>query len=128
MVPWPILYWRFTENQGLLVSVQPVCAFQPYELLLQQYFCLTVKYIHTFIIKHLKKLKDSSCKASNVLKLIFKPTYRIKYTRRKMDIQKRYLDIQLCDRHLTYSVLISKFSVVISKIFISTRVKILSWR
>ena len=45
MVPWPILSWRFTENQGLLVSVQPVCVFQPYELLLQQYFWLTVKYI-----------------------------------------------------------------------------------
>ena len=45
VVPWPILYWRFTENQGLLVLVQPVCVFQTYELLLQQYFWLTVKYI-----------------------------------------------------------------------------------
>ena len=44
VVPWPILYWRFTENQGLLVLVQPVCVFQPYELLLLQYFWLTVKY------------------------------------------------------------------------------------
>ena len=45
VVPWPKLYWRFTENQGFLVSVQPVCVFQLYELLLQQYFWLTVKYI-----------------------------------------------------------------------------------
>ena len=45
VVPWPILNWRFTENQGLLVSVQPVCVFQPYELLLQQYLWLTDKYI-----------------------------------------------------------------------------------
>ena len=45
VVPWPILYWRFTENQSLLVLVQPVCVFQAYELLLQQYFWLTVKYI-----------------------------------------------------------------------------------
>ena len=45
VVPWPILYWRFTENQGLLVLVQPACVFQTYELLLQQYFWLTVKYI-----------------------------------------------------------------------------------
>ena len=29
----------------MLVLVQPVCVFQPYELLLQQYFWLTVKYI-----------------------------------------------------------------------------------
>ena len=33
VVPRPILYWRFTENQGLLVLVQPVCLFQTYELL-----------------------------------------------------------------------------------------------
>ena len=51
VVPWPILYWRFTVNQGLLVSVQPVCVFQPYELLLQQYFWLTVKY---FLSNYLK--------------------------------------------------------------------------
>ena len=58
VVPWPILCWRFTENQGLLVSVQPVCVFQPYKLLLQQYFWLTVKYIllnylKTFIYIHM---------------------------------------------------------------------------
>ena len=45
VVSRPILYWRFTENQGLLVLVQPVCVFQTYELLLQQYFWLAVKYI-----------------------------------------------------------------------------------
>ena len=45
MVPWPILYRRFTENQSLLASVQPVCVLQPYTLLLQQYVWLTVKYI-----------------------------------------------------------------------------------
>ena len=52
MVPWPILYWIFTENQGLLVSVQPVCVLLPYELLLQQYFWLTVKYI---LLNYFKK-------------------------------------------------------------------------
>ena len=45
VVPWPILYWRFTENQGFFALVQPVCVFQTYELLLQQYFWWTVKYI-----------------------------------------------------------------------------------
>ena len=35
-----------------------------------------------------------------------------------MDIQDQYLDIHLCDKHLTYSVLISKYLAVISKIFI----------
>ena len=37
-----------------------------------------------------------------------------------MDIQDPYLDIQLCDKHLTYSVLISKYSAMMSKIFILT--------
>ena len=45
VVPWPILHWRFTENQGLLALVQPVCVLQPFELLLQRYFWSTVKYI-----------------------------------------------------------------------------------
>ena len=36
----------------------------------------------------------------------------------KMDIQNQYQDIQLREKHLTYSVLISKYSSVISKIFI----------
>ena len=39
------------------------------------------------------------------------------YTRRKMDIQDQCPNIQLCDKHLTYSVEISKYSAVISKIF-----------
>ena len=34
-----------------------------------------------------------------------------------MDIQDQYLDIQLCDKHLMYSVLISKYLAVMSKIF-----------
>ena len=54
VVPWPMLYWRFTENQGLLVLVQPVCVFQTYELLLQQYFWLTVKYI---LLNYLKTIR-----------------------------------------------------------------------
>ena len=33
-------------------------------------------------------------------------------TRRKMDIQDQYLDIQLCDKHLTYLVLISKYPAI----------------
>ena len=37
-----------------------------------------------------------------------------------MDVQGQYLDIQLCDKLLTYSVLISKYSAVIFKIFILT--------
>ena len=49
-------------------------------------------------------------------------TYRIVakliLTRRKMDIQDKYLVIQLYDKHLTYSVLISKYSAVIFKIFV----------
>ena len=53
MVPWPILYWRFTENQGLLVLVQPVCVFQTYELLFEQYFWLTVKY---FLFNYLQTI------------------------------------------------------------------------
>ena len=48
-----IIYWRFSENQGLLVLVQPVCVFQAYELLLQQYFWLTVKYI---LLNYLKTI------------------------------------------------------------------------
>ena len=52
VVPWPILYWRFTENQCLLVLVQAVCVYQTYELLLQQNFWLTVKYI---LLNYLKK-------------------------------------------------------------------------
>ena len=32
--------------------------------------------------------------------------------RRKMDIQDQYLDIQLCDKHLTYSILISKIFIL----------------
>ena len=35
-----------------------------------------------------------------------------------MDIQDQYLDIQLCDKHIIYSIEISKHSVVISEIFI----------
>ena len=42
-----------------------------------------------------------------------------------MDIQDQYLDIQLCDEHLTSSVLISKYLAVISKIFILTYLNIL---
>ena len=42
-----------------------------------------------------------------------------------MDVPDQYLDIQLCDKHLTYSVLISKYSVLISKIFILTYFNIL---
>ena len=45
--------------------------------------------------------------------------------RRKMDFQDQYLDIQLCHKHLTYSVLISKNADVISKIFILTYFNIL---
>ena len=44
-----------------------------------------------------------------------------KTTRRKMDIQDQYPDFQLCDKHLTYSVLIpNKYLVIISKIFTLT--------
>ena len=35
-----------------------------------------------------------------------------------MAIQDKYLDIQLCDKHFIYSIEISIYSVVISKIFI----------
>ena len=42
-------------------------------------------------------------------------------TRRKKDIQDQYLDIQLCcDKHFIYLIEISKYSAVISKIFILT--------
>ena len=37
-----------------------------------------------------------------------------------MDIQDQYLDIQRCDKHLIYSFEISKYSDVISEIFILT--------
>ena len=37
-----------------------------------------------------------------------------------MDIQDQYLDIQQCDKDLIYSVLMSKYSAVIPKIFILT--------
>ena len=37
-----------------------------------------------------------------------------------MDIQDEYLNIQLCDKHLIYLVAISKYSAVISEIFILT--------
>ena len=46
-------------------------------------------------------------------------------TRRKMDIRDQCLDIQLCDKHLTYSVLMYKYSAVISKIIILTFFNIL---
>ena len=42
-----------------------------------------------------------------------------------MDIQDQCLDIRLCDKHLTYSVLISKYSALISKIFVLTYFNIL---
>ena len=45
--------YRKGENQGLLVLVQPVCVFQTYELLLQQYFWLTAKY---FLLNYLKTI------------------------------------------------------------------------
>ena len=35
-----------------------------------------------------------------------------------MDIQDQYLNIQLCDKHLIYSIEILKFSAIISEIFI----------
>ena len=35
-----------------------------------------------------------------------------------MDIQDQYLDIQICDNHLIYSIEIPKYSAVISEIFI----------
>ena len=37
-----------------------------------------------------------------------------------MDIQDQYLDIQLRDKHLVYSIEISKYSAVILEIFILT--------
>ena len=42
-----------------------------------------------------------------------------------MDIQDQYIDIQLYDKHLTYSVLMSKYSAVISKTIILTYFNIL---
>ena len=42
-----------------------------------------------------------------------------------MDIQDQYLDIQLCEKHLTYSFLISKYFAAISKAFTLTYFKIL---
>ena len=44
------------------------------------------------------------------------PTYFCKGTGRKMDIQDQYLGIQLCDKHLIYSIEISKYSAVMSEI------------
>ena len=44
---------------------------------------------------------------------------------RKMDIHDQYLDIQLCGKHLIYLIEISKYSVVISEIFILTYFNIL---
>ena len=46
-------------------------------------------------------------------------------TQRKIYIQDQYLDIQLCDKHLIYSIEISKYSAVISEIFILTYFNIL---
>ena len=37
-----------------------------------------------------------------------------------MDIQDQCLDIQLCDKHLIYSIEISQYSAIISEIFILT--------
>ena len=45
--------------------------------------------------------------------------------RRKMDIRNRYLDFQLCDKHLIYSIEISEYSAVISDIFILSYFNIL---
>ena len=42
-----------------------------------------------------------------------------------MDIQDQYLYFQLYDKYLIYSVLISKYSAVMSKIFMSTFFNIL---
>ena len=42
-----------------------------------------------------------------------------------MDVQDQYLDIQVCDKHFNYLVSISKYSAVISKIFILTYFNIL---
>ena len=42
-----------------------------------------------------------------------------------MDIQDQYLDIQLCDNLLIYSIEISKYPAVISEIFILTYFNIL---
>ena len=36
-----------------------------------------------------------------------------------MDIEDQYLDIQVYDKHLIYSVLLSKYSKVISEILMS---------
>ena len=37
--------------------------------------------------------------------------------RKKMDVQDQYLDIQLRDKHLIYSIEISKYLAVISEMF-----------
>ena len=42
-----------------------------------------------------------------------------------MDIHDQYLDIQLCDNDLIYSIEISKYSAVISEIFILIYLNIL---
>ena len=58
----------------------------------------------------------------NITKIL--PTKQV-LTRRIMNIQDQYLDIQLCDKHLTYSVLISKYLALISELFILTYSNIL---
>ena len=47
------------------------------------------------------------------------------YARRKMDIQDQSIDIQLCDKHFRYSIVISKYSTITSKILILTYFNIL---
>ena len=42
-----------------------------------------------------------------------------------MDIQNEYLNIQVCDKHSIYLLAISKYSALISKIFILTYINIL---
>ena len=45
-------------------------------------------------------------------------------TRRKMDNQDQYLDIQLYDKHLIYSIKIFKYSAATSEIFILNNLSI----
>ena len=49
----------------------------------------------------------------------------ISYTEWKMDIQDQYLDIQLCDKEFIYPVVISRYSDVISKIWLPPYLDIL---
>ena len=107
MVPWPILYWRFTENKGLLVSVQPVCVFQPYELLLQQYFWLTVKYIllnylKTFSYNHMvdKSQEFLSVSLINKLKIIFLHMKAVNYQMNNIFLQNN--DFQFINYYQYY--------------------------